>query len=1172
MNSGSVDQLPAVCVHELFEDWARRAPERVALRHEGAEMSYGELDRRANALARRLIALGAGPERRVAFLLRRGPAQIITVLAVLKAGAAYVPLDPAYPAEAIDYMLADSGASILVTQSGAEAPGLRFDGARVQLDELRDPVGPAPAVRVEIDPLNLAYIIYTSGSTGRPKGTAVSHRAMLRLWVDTNVVRLGSDETVMQYTSISFDVSVFEIWAALTQGARLVIAPGGAAALSDLGAFIKRERISLMWLTAGVFHALADADVEVFAGVRQLVVGGDVVSARHVRAVLALPTPPTVINGYGPTEAATFATFHPMRELSPEVLSVPIGGPVRHTELHVLDEDLNPVAPGDVGELYIGGPGVARGYLGAPALTADRFRPNPFSGDGGVMYATGDLVVIATDGSLILRGRNDDQVKVRGFRVELPEVEARLCRVAGVREAAVLAPRNRNGDCVLVGFLTAYPGLEINDVRAELLTQVPAYMVPTQFHVVSEMPLTGNGKVDKKALLARYRSPAGDAAPAPADADPLKAVILRHVAHELTEPASTDGNLFEFGMDSISAVRITLRLRHELNLDIPAAMIFNHPTVEGLALALRGLNGEAVALPDDSEDDTPCPLSPGQQRLWLLDRAAPGSVMYNVSGHVRLPVACEVEQLERALVSVVERHDALRTVFPIENGEPVQRVVEANVFPLPVFDLGSREQSVAEAALGSIAVEAAARSFDLATGPLYRFTMVRMPDGSVSLVAVFHHIVVDGWSISVFFRDLLVALDSECRGGPGLGEAPGSQYRRFTAWQRQFARSESARRQLDFWRTHLAGASMTVLQPSESGAEPRSAPQAVRIPVRLEGKVVADLHALARRNRTTMFVVLRAALDVQLARVSGSTDICVGVPVANRSRAEFLGIVGYLGNALAVRTLLDPEADFEGTVRVATEVMRQAHAHQDVPFEQVIEAIQPERGVSANSIVQVLFAFQNATDFMPPFVGFGLTELPGERVEAKADLVLTLIELEGALEGYFEYRASALSADHANRLAAEYVELLREVAADPRVSLRALGVSARQPTPANTGAGHRPGRDPVPATVPVARSERARLEQVVSQAWCTALGVEQVDRKTSFFDLGGNSFALARVHVLLEPHLPGLALTDLFRHPTVQAIAAAWLGEPAREQRIPHTGRRVRVPDLPVPPRPARRD
>jgi len=1120
---------PMVPLHQMFEAAARRTPGAVALRTAHESMTYAELDRRADTLAAVLVDRGAGPERLVAIMLERSFDQIIAIIAVLKAGSGYVPIDPAYPDTVRQYVLADSGATIALTTSGGEA-GLDMSAVSiVTLDDgWQDVPQECPALPVPVHPEQVAYVIYTSGSTGVPKGTTISHRAMHRLFDPLRVADVTADDVVLCFSSISFDVSVFEIWAPLTAGAQLALAPTGGRALADLGDFLTTTGVTVAWLTAGVFHALVDEDPEALRGLHQLLAGGDVLSPRHVRQVLSMPGAPVVINGYGPTEAATFATTHRMTSLPEDLASVPIGSAVNHTSLHVVDERLRPVPDGEVGELCIGGRGVARGYVRRPGLTAQRFVPDPFAADGSVMYRTGDLVVRGTDGLLTFQGRTDDQVKVRGFRVELREIEAHLISMPDVLEAAVLAPRDHTGNRRIVACVTARRTLGVDDVNSFLEERLPRHSLVAELRILKALPLNNSGKVDKKTLTAalerELQDTPDDAAGAPDARTGEPASDIRHTVEQVLRHhmrwavISDDLNFVRAGMDSISAARVTVSLRKLLHLPIRSSLIFEASTLaeftEALeALALEGAKDAALITQGLADNG----LGFGQGRMWTLERFMPDTSAYNVSGYCHPPGDPEHGALQAALSRIISRHEALRTVFPVEDAEPYQCVLPAATVELPAIDLSGLGAEDAQRELERLTSELAQEPFDLATGPLYRFAHVSLPQGRTAMIVSFHHICIDGWSVTLFFDELRRLLQGE-----SLGTSPAVQYRDFVAWQRTLMDSDEGRHQQDYWRRSLVDVQPALIRQQDPADEADG-----RLSVQVDPALRDALRRLAARRGVTLFNVLLAAWQALYVRRTEQEDVSIAIAVNNRSRAEFLDLIGYLGNTLLIRQHVDPEASFLNLLEDSSRTTRAAHDHQDVPYEWVVGNLgRRDRDLNTlNSMSQMIFAFQNATRNMPPFVGFGLTPLPSEAIKAKCELAVSLMD-DDRLHGLVEYQGSVLNRAFVEELWNDYVQLLSSVALDPH---RPVGQSDNA-CPSDKGAV-------------------MNILDQVERAWLDTLGIDAVEHDVNFFDAGGNSLLLAKLHLRLQRIEPELPITDLFRYPSIETFVAS------REDEATATGR-----------------
>ncbi|MES1242897.1 MAG: amino acid adenylation domain-containing protein, partial [Acidobacteriota bacterium] len=793
-NDTAVPYPREACIHELIEEHSRRAPEALALRWTGGEMTYAELDARAEALAEVLAAEGVGPDQLVGLCLERSPEAIVAIVAILKAGGAFAPLDPAYPEDRLAFMLEDTAAPVLITRRRLLGR-LPSNPAKVicwedlpSLQSLRSFVSLSPS------PDNLAYVMYTSGSTGRPKGVAVTHRDVVRLARSSRFADFGTDHVFLHMGPLSFDATTLEVGYSLLNGSAMAVLPPETPSLQELGEFLVSQGVTAAWITAGLFQQMVESQLENLSKLRLILSGGDVLSPAHVARVLeAAPTSPsiTVVNGYGPTESTVFTSCHPMRSPAEVESPLPIGRPIGNTRVAVVDRQLQLAPPGVEGELWIGGDGLARGYLHRPELTAERFVPDPFWGDGERLYRTGDLVRWRADGLLEFLGRVDFQVKLRGFRVELEEIEAALASHPEVSAASVVV-QGEGGDKRLVAFWTGEASEP--DFRAFLGGRLPSYMVPAAFVRLDALPLNANGKVDRKAL-ARIEPVLGPASPeteAPRNAtEELLAGIWAEVLG--LERIGIRDDFFDLGGHSLLILRVLSRVREAFGADLVPRDVFDAPTVAGLAerLETRRIGRLPPVVPVSRESDLP--LSYAQHRLWFLERLGTRPGTYNVPVAFRLRGELDVPALRSALAELARRHETLRTTFPLRDGEPVQAVAGPTPVPMPLIDLSGIDEREA----WRLGREEASAPFDLEAGPLLRTRLIRLaPDDHLWLVNL-HHIVTDGWSRGVFVREV-----SRLYAGESLPGLP-VQYADYSAWQRQWLESGVIAEQLAWWARRL---------------------------------------------------------------------------------------------------------------------------------------------------------------------------------------------------------------------------------------------------------------------------------------------------------------------------------------------------------------------------------
>ena len=1061
-------------VDALVAEWAERTPRAVAVEQGERRLTYAGLAARAGELAARLQAAGVGPEVPVAILLERSPEMIVALLAVLAAGGAYVPLDPGHPRERLGFLLADTAAPLVLAQTSLldrlpEAlPATVRQVIRIDAEETIPPSGTAAPPRPAATAGNLAYVLYTSGTTGQPKGVGVAHRAIVRLVRGSGPGRCEPGETFLQAGPIAFDASTFEIWGALANGGRLVLYPGEKPALDELGAVIARHGVTTLWLTAGLFHGMVDGGPGALRPLRRLLAGGDVLSPRHVRAALAALPGCTLVNGYGPTENTTFTCCHAMAGAAAVGDPVPLGRPIANGTVHLLDAALRPVPLGAPGELYAGGDGLARGYVGRPDLTAERFVPDAVSGQpGGRLYATGDLARRRADGTIEFLGRRDQQIKIRGFRIEPAEIEAVLAGHPAVAAAAVVARPEADGDKRLVAWVVARQpaAASPSELRAFLAARLPEAMIPAAFLAVAELPLTANGKVDRRALAAtaaaavraegRHALAAGAFA---APRSPEEEMLADLWAEVLRLPrVGVHDNFFALGGHSLLATLVASRVREAFGVELPVQRLFAAPTVAELTAVIAGLAaGGAAAPPVLWEPIRPVPRPPAggpltvsfaQRRLWVLERLTPGAATYNIPWPLRLAGPLAPRALAGALALLVERHEILRTTFGEQAGEPCQSVGPAAAVPLPLVDLAGIPGALRAAELARLLAADARRPFDLEAGPLLRAALLRLAgaDGGEAehvLLLALHHIVADGWSMEVLTRELWALYAGALAGPSPLPPLP-IQYADFAWWQRHRLAGEPLAGQLAFWRERLAAAPTVLSLPAD---RPRPAVQTNRgasFRVDLSPQLAASLRGACRREGVTLFMLLLAAFDTYLARATEAEDLLVGTPIANRNRAEIEGLIGCFVNTLVLRADVAGDPPFRSLLRQVRETALAAYAHQDLPFEMLVEDLRPERDLSHTPLFQVMLVLENRPA-PPSLPGLSVAPLPVDTRTAKFDLMLVLAEQadrEGLATGLalgIEYSTDLFDAPTMGRLIAQLHTLLAAAASDPGVPLREL--------------------------------------------------------------------------------------------------------------------------------------
>ena len=1000
--SGATVDVPAVTVPELFATQVARTPEATALIFENQELTYAELDSASNRLARMLIARGAGPERIVALKLPRSTYLVTAILAVLKSGAAYLPLDPDYPAERIAFMLEDA------------APAVFIDGEE-SFAEYSD----AP-LDVEVAPGNPAYVIYTSGSTGRPKGVVVPHEGIVNrlLWMQDEY-GLTSDDRVLQKTPSSFDVSVWEfLWPLITGATEVVARPDGHKDPAYLARLIREREVTTVHFVPSMLQVfLQEPTVSACTSLRRVLCSGE---ALPPEAVKQFRLDAELHNLYGPTEASVDVTAWRTSDAEP---TVPIGRPVWNTHTYVLDVQLRPVPPGTQGELYLAGVQLARGYLGRPGLSAERFVADPYGPPGSRMYRTGDIARFRKDGALEFLGRGDEQVKIRGFRIELGEITATLADHEGVAHAVVIAREDR-----LVGYLVLKDEDTLPaDVRAFAATRLPEHMVPSAFVVLDALPVTANGKLDRRAL------PAPDlASTSTREArTPVERALCEMFAEVLGLPrVGPDDSFFDLGGHSLLATKLIARVRTVLGAELEVRSVFETPTPAGLA----GLLTVESTRPPLTRADRPelVPLSPAQRRLWFLHNLEGPSATYNVPLVMRLSGDLDIDALRTALLDVADRHEALRTRFPQRDGVPYQEVL-----PAAEAELNVREVVDLDAALTGLV----RGSFDLENHVPMRAELLKLGAREHVLALIFHHIASDGWSMAPLWRDIATAYAARREGKAPQWTPLPVQYADYTLWQREVLAAEEET-QLDYWRSTLEGLPDRIELPLD---RPHPAVATFR------GELHtfdwdADLHTrlstVARACGASVFMVVHAGLAALLTRLGAGTDIPIGSPIAGRTDPALDDLVGFFVNTLVLRVDTSEAPTFRELVGRVRERNLDAYARQDVPFERLVEVINPTRSLSYHPLFQVMLAGQNNARAEVTLPGLTVSEIPVTTGTAKFDLSISLTEQDAGIAGVLEFNGDVFDHAGADAILRRLEVLLRAALADPDRPIGALDLLA----------------------------------------------------------------------------------------------------------------------------------
>ena len=1027
---------PAATIVQLFEQQVARTPQAVALVLGSEELTYEQLNRRANHLAARLRALGVGPESLVAICVDRSLEMLIGILGVLKTGGAYVPLDPAYPKERLSFLFFDTDVKFVISQEHLleRLP-----------DHAAEVIYPDPIELESFDSTiphgeNLAYVIYTSGSTGTPKGVMIQQRALAaRAFALSKYYQLKPGERLLQFVSMSFDAMAEEVFPTLTSGATLVLHrnPTSIPPL-QLMRECEQSGVTMLHIPPSYWQPLIDellaSGEPVPAWIKLFITGGERISLERLAGwIRNTKHASRIVNAYGPTEATITATLHdvPLTGVALERLaSLPIGQPIENTPIYLLDSGLE-LMP--AGEMYIGGIGLARGYLNDPATTAEKFIPNLFAQEPGArLYRTGDRARYLPDGSIEFLDRLDNQIKIRGFRVEPGEIEARLTLHPGVGSAIVVPWEQSPGEKLLVAYVVPREGRRASagELRTFLSEQLPDYMVPGLFVSLDQWPLTTTGKVDRKALpppLTGVDQPSGENEPPQTQVEQVLAGIYGEIL-KIKNVGRRQG-FFELGGHSLLATQVVSRVRQVFQVELSVRSIFETPEVDRLARTIESARGIAQAPLVPVPRNQSLPLSFAQQRLWFLQQLDPSNPSYNFPAALRLKGHLNTAALEQTLAEIVARHESLRTTFPATDGEPVQ-LIHPPLAPSIVH------LEVDEATLHDQIIEHAKQPFDLAAGPLLRVVLFKLSDDDHVLLVTMHHIITDGWSLDVLIKETSALYSAFLTATPSLMPALSIQYADFAAWQREWLRSDELSKQLDYWRTALAGAPAALNLPTDL-PRPALTNKGTTYSFTLPASLSSRIREVSQAENVTLFMFLLAAFKLLLHSYTGQDQIVVGTNSANRNRSEVESLIGVFINDLALSTDLSGSYTFRELLHRVREVTLGAYDHQEVPFEKVLETLRAEQEGDLR-LFQVFFVLQNI-----PLSNFKLPELTItpvtiESKTAKFDIGLYMIESGAQIEGVIEYKTDLFYETTIVRTAEDLQKLLEAIVDSPGAALDTL--------------------------------------------------------------------------------------------------------------------------------------
>lgn len=1162
-----------VTLHELFEAQVKRTPQACAVKHEAIELSYTDLNGRANRLARHLRRLGAGPDERIALCMERGIDMVVGALAALKAGASYVPLDPANPPERLAFMLRDSAPIAMLSHDAVEpslvsalrsAPGVGTRFVNVDVDAKQwagEDDADLPVTETGVSAHRLAYVIYTSGSTGTPKGVMVEHANVTRLFAATQPW-YGFDESDVWtlFHSFAFDFSVWEMWGALLLGGRLVVVPYlTSRSPQDFYRLVCSEGVTVLNQTPTAFRQFIAAQQE-RAGLqhrlRHVIFGGEALDLAELKPWYVDPrnSRTKLVNMYGITETTVHVTYRPLVPADADHHGPsPIGKRIPDLRTYILDPARRPVPIGVVGELYVGGAGVARGYLNRPELTAERFLADPFAADGSRMYRSGDLGRWLSDGSMEYLGRSDDQVKIRGFRIELGEIQAALMTCQGVQSAAVLVHKDGARGAEIAAYVVpASDSFDAASLRSQLASKLPAYMVPAFMMRVASLPLTINGKLDRSKLPRLELALADRGDDSSRARTPLEAQVLQAMEQILSLPGlGVTDDFFAAGGHSLLAAKLTARLTKEHGVSLTLRTIFEAPTAELLAKAIE--TAKSVGQPRRTmlirqADQGSGPLTLMQDRIRFMSEMNPDSVVYNAPSAHRLIGPFDQLAFAAAITMLVERNPVLRTFIDASDGHPVQRVLPRLDVELPFEDLSDVPADQREAELMKRLDALIDQPIDVHRAPLFRVGLWRL--GAQEHVFLFmpHHIIWDGWSFDLLYEEMALLYPAALNGNKITPPVPAASYIDFAAWQQEWLASQECRSQINFWRERFqsmgTGAALPTDRPRRAGMIGEGAVDWVHV----DKTLTERLRKIAQDNGATLNMLTLAIFTTVIGQATPSRSTVIGIPVRGRLLSEIESVMGFFNNLLPIHFQPKPELKFVAWLAVVKAELLNAFAHQDVPFE--LLASEPEIARSAGNLYQSLFSFQDARDRVRDWGPLRHSSVLVMQKGATQDLGLWLMEVPSGLEGGVNYNSDLFDASTAQIVRERLLGLMRRVAENPDIQLNDLLAA--------------PGADAeafnrwIASKLSDAEREIERRgsvgggglvsseQQRMAELWADLLGIDTSDigPEDNFFDLGGNSMLAIKAVQICQRDLGLRIEPNRMVRETLKQIAATPVAAP----------------------------